>query len=84
MLCEKQFFLQSAEIRLPVLNIIKDYVNNNNKVTRKMAIPQDKVFDIINLVLTSTLYTFNSQFYQQIDGVAMRRPPSSTRAKIYM
>ena len=63
MLCEKQFFLQSAEIRLPVLNIIKDYVNNNNKVTRKMAIPQDKVFDIINLVLTSTLYTFNSQFY---------------------
>ena len=49
-----------------------------------MAIPQDKVFDIINLVLISTLYTFNSQFYQQIDGVAMRRPPSSTRAKIYM
>ena len=36
-----------------------------------MAIPQDKVFDIINLVLTSTLYTFNSQFYQQIDGVAI-------------
>ena len=63
MLCEKQFFLQSAEIRLPVLNIIKDYVNNNNKVTRKMVIPQDKVFDIINLVLTSILYTFNSQFY---------------------
>ena len=49
-----------------------------------MAIPQDKVFDIINLVLTSTLYTFNSQFDQQIDGVAMRRPLSSTRAKIYM
>ena len=63
MLCEKQFFLQSAEIRLPVLNIIKDYVKNDNKVTRKMAIPQDKVFDIINLVWTSTLYMFNSQFY---------------------
>ena len=45
------------------LNIMKDYVNNDSKFSRKTATPQDKFFDIVNLVLTTTWYTFNSQFY---------------------
>ena len=49
-----------------------------------MAIPQDKFLDLVNLVLTTTWYTFNSQFYQQTDGVAMGGPASSTTAEIYM
>ena len=32
----------------------------------------------------TTWYTFNSQFYQQTDGVAMGGPASSTTAEIYM
>ena len=40
--------------------------------------------DLVNLVLTTTWYTFNSQFYQQTDGVAMGGPASSTTAEIYM
>ena len=66
------------------INIIKDYVNNDNQFTRKMAIPQDKFLDLVHLVLTTTWYTFNSQFYQQTDGVAMGGPASSTTAEIYM
>ena len=38
---------------------------------RKTAILQDKFLDPVNLVLTATLYAFNSQCYQQSDGVAM-------------
>ena len=49
-----------------------------------MAIPQDKFLDLVHLVLTTTWYTFNSQFYQQTDGVAMGGPASSTTAEIYM
>ena len=67
-----------------MLNIIKDYVNNDDQFTRKTAIPQDKFLDLVNLVLTTTWYTFNSQFYQQTDGVAMESPASSTAAEIYM
>ena len=66
------------------LNIIKDYVNNDDPFTRKTAIPQDKFLDLVDLVLTTTWYTFNSQFYQQTDGVATRGPASSTTAEIYM
>ena len=34
--------------------------------------------------LTTTWYTFNSQFYQQTDGVAMGGPAFSTTAETYM
>ena len=49
-----------------------------------MPIPQDKFLDLVHLVLTTTCYTFNSQFYQQTDGVAIGGPASSTTAEIYM
>ena len=49
---------------IDTLNIIKDYVNNDDQFARKTAIPQDKFLDLVHLVLTTTWYTFNSQFYQ--------------------
>ena len=47
---------------IDTLNIIKDYVNNDDKFTRKTAIPQDNFLDLLHLVLTTTWYTLNSQF----------------------
>ena len=81
------FDVTSLYTNIPIidtLNIIKDYVNNDDQFTRKRAIPQDKFLDLVHLVLTSTWYTFNSQFYQQADGVAMGGPASSITAEIYM
>ena len=69
---------------IDTLNIIKDYVNNDDQFTRKMAIPQDKFLDLVHLVLTSTWHNFNSQFCQQTDGVVMQGSASSTTAEIYM
>ena len=66
------------------LNIIKDYVNNDDQLTRRTAIRQDKFLDLVHLVLTTTWYTFISHFYQQTDGVAMGGPASSTTVEIYM
>ena len=69
---------------IDTLNTIKDYVNNGNQFPRKTAIPQDKCLGLVNLVLTTTWYTFNSQFYQQTDGVGMGCPASLTTAEIFM
>ena len=69
---------------IDTLNKIKDYVNNDDKCTRKTAIPQDKFLDLVHLILTTTWYTFNSPFYQQTDGVAMAGSESSTTVEIYM
>ena len=65
---------------IDTLYIIKDYVHSDDH----KAIPQDKLLDLVNMVLLTTWYTFNSQFYQQTDGVAMGGPASSTTAEIYM
>ena len=81
------FDVTSLYTNIPIintLNIIKDYVNNGDQFTRKTAIPQDKFLDLVHLVLTTTWYAFNSQFYQQADGVAMGGPASSTAPDIYM
>ena len=63
------------------LNIIKDYVNNDNHFNH---FNRDEFLDLVHLVLTTTWYTFNSQFYQQTDSLAMGGPASSTTAEIYM
>ena len=65
------------------LNIIKDNVNNDDQFARKTAIPQYKFVDLVNRVLATTWYTFNFQFYQETDGVAMRGSASSATAEIY-
>ena len=81
------FYVTSLYTNIPIidtLNILKDYVNDYDHFTRKTAISQDKFLDLLNLVLTTNWYTFNSQFYQQTDGVAVGGPASSTTAKVYM
>ena len=81
------FDVTSLYMNIPIidtLNIIKDYVNNDDQFTRKMAIPQDKFLDLVHLVLTSTWYTFDSQFCQETDGIVMQGSASSTTAVLYM
>ena len=48
-----------------------------------VCVPQDKFLDLVSLVLTTTCYTFDSQFYHQTDGVATRGQTSSTTTKNY-
>ena len=72
------FDITSLHTNIPIIdtiNIIKDYVNNDDQFTRKTAIPQDRFLSLVHLILTTTWYT---------DGVAMGGPASSTTAKIYM
>ena len=69
---------------IDTLNIIKDYFNNDDQFTRETALAQDKFPDQVHLVLITTWYTSNSQFYQQNDGVTMGGPASSNTAETYM
>ena len=66
------------------LNITKDYVNKDDQFTKKTALPQDKFCDLIDLVLKVFWNTFNSQFYQQVDGVAMGGAASLATIEMYV
>ena len=70
------FDVTSLYTNIPIvetINTIKDYVNNEDQFTRENAVSQDKFLDLVALVLTTTWYTFNSQFYQPTDGIAIRQ-----------
>ena len=43
------------------LNILKDYVNSKDQFTRKMAIPQDKVPDVIQPPGTLLILSFTNK-----------------------
>ena len=51
------FDVTSLYTNIPIidtLKIIKDYVNNDDQLNRKMAILHGKFIDVVNLVLTTT------------------------------
>ena len=53
-------------LMIDTLNVIKDYVNDDDQFITKTAIPQDKFLDLDNLVLTTTWYTFNPSFTNKL------------------
>ena len=55
-----------------------------NYITRKTVLPQDKILDLVTLVLTTAWYTINSRFFQQTHDFAMGGPAPSTTAKMYL
>ena len=50
---------------------LKIFFNNDNQFSRITTILQGKFLDLVNLVLTTFWYTFNCQFCEQTDDVAM-------------
>ena len=77
-------FLYSNIPITDTLSIIKNYVDNSDQFTRKVAIPQDKFLDLVNLVLKTTWYIFNYNFYQKSHGVAIGGPAFQTTTEIYI
>ena len=77
-------FLYSNIPITDTLSIIKNYVDNSDQFTRKVAIPQDEFLDLVNLVLTTTWYIFNYNFYQKSHGVAIGGPAFQTTTEIYI
>lgn len=58
---------------IDTFSIGKDYRNNYDELTRITTIPQVSFLDLENLVLIATWYTYNSQFHQHTNRVAIGR-----------
>ena len=68
---------------IDTLNIIKVYVNNDDRFNRKTAIPQDTFLDLVHLIVATLGTLLILSFTKKTDGIGMGGPVSST-AKIYM
>ena len=71
-------------VKVNILSIIQDYVNNDDQFIKKEPIPQDKFHHLVGLTLTTTWYPFNPQFYQQTDAIAMGGHGSLNTTETYM
>ena len=67
-----------------MLNIVKNYVNNDGQLTREIPITPGKCLDLLNLLLKNLRYSFDSQLYEQTDHASRAGPASSTTAEFYM
>ena len=64
------------------INIILKRIYINKEI--KTSIPKDDMRKLLYLCTKSVQFTFDSQFYSQVDGVAMGSPSGPALASIFM
>ena len=81
------FDVTSLYITIPIdqaLFIIEDLLQHDDKLTDRTPLSPNQILDLLNILLRTTYFKFNNQFYQQTDGAAMEGPTSAIVSEIYM
>ena len=81
------FDVTSLYTTMPIdqaLLIIKDLPEHDDKSADKTLLAPRQIFDLLYILLRTTYFKFNGDFYQQTDGAAMGGPTSAIVSKIYM
>lgn len=76
------FDIVSMYTNIPLELVTKSLINNWNKIKSFTNIPKNDFINAVTFVLNSTYFTFNKQFFSQIQGLAMGQPISSTIADL--
>ena len=68
----------------PALGIIKDLLEKGNALKERTVLPVKDIILLLEFCLKNTFFSFQSQFYEQLKGVAMGCPVSPIMANLYM
>ena len=66
------------------LLIIEDLLQHDNKLADRTLLTPNQILDLLSILLRTTYFKSNEQFYQQTDGAAMRGPTPAIVSEIYM
>ena len=66
------------------LLIIEDLLQHDDKLADRTPLTPNQILDLLSILLRTTYFKFNDQFYQQTDGAAMGGPTSAIVSEIYM
>ena len=69
---------------VPALKIIKDLLVKNPTLTDRTVIGIDYITLLLEFCLKNTYFSFQGQFFEQVEGVAMGSPVSPIVANLYM
>ena len=81
------FDVTSLYTTIPIdqaLIIIKDLPEHDDKLADRNILSPRQILDLLDILLRSTYFKFNRDFYQQTDRAAMRPPTSAIVSEIYM
>ena len=68
----------------PVLKILKDLLVKDPTLKDRMVIGIDDIILLLEFCLKNTYFSFQGQFFEQVEGVAMGSPVSPIIANLYM
>ena len=81
------FDVTSLYTTIPIdqaLLIIRDLLEHDQKLADRTLLSPRQILDLLDILLRTTYFKFNGDFYQQTDGAAMGRPTSAIVSEIYM
>ena len=81
------FDVTSLNTTIPIdqaLLILKDLPEHDNKLADRTILSPRQILDLLDILLHTTYFKSNWDFYQQTDGAAMGGPTSAIVSEIYM
>ena len=68
----------------PALNIIKDQLEKDHTLKERTVMEVSDIILLLEFCLKNTYFSFQDQFYEQVEGAAMDSPVSPIVANLYM
>ena len=81
------FDVTSLYTTIPIdqaLLTIRDLLEHDQKLADRTLLSPKQILDLLDILLRTTYFKFNGDFYQQTDGAAMGGPTSAIVSEIYM
>ena len=68
----------------PVLKIIKSLLEKDEKLQDRIVLSVQHIVDLLGFCLNNTRFSFQNEFYEQVEGAAMGSPVSLIVANLYI
>ena len=68
----------------PAINIIKDLLEKDHTLKERTVMEVSDIILLLEFCLKNTYFSFQDQFYEQVEGAAMGSPVSPIVANLYM
>ena len=68
----------------PALNIINDLLEKDHTLEERIVLAVSDIILLLEFCLKNTYFSFQGQFYEQVEGAAMGSPVSPIVANLYM
>ena len=68
----------------PALNIIRDLLDKDHTLNESTVLAVSDIILLLEFCLKNTYFSFQDQFYEQVEGVAVGSPVSPIIANLYM